>query len=243
MMGQTKVHIMGMGLGSKKGPDEKSYEPSQETLEMYQTLRSSDDGLKCSKKAETTLSCNMDVLNDHHGVSPSSITLFSEVKLEREKDKGLPYRVELAEEARVTNEEELKQTFKGEKQGDVVLCVRILLASDGASSGRRYTATKGVGNAKLTVSYSLQSAKTGEVALAHQFYASQDCSPGAKDADFHEYARVLVRTLSRDIAKEIVDEVETELKTWNSYKSMAWESVKNLGSNPTNEQGTQEVAT
>ena len=187
------------------------FRPSMETEEMFQALQG--DGLKSNKKPDIA------DLSEHDRVPPKEVAVYVDVRLEREKDRNLPHRVMLANQVRDTILTELQSTFHGGKKDhlspdDLVLCVRVLLVSDGSSKGRRWTAAHGVGSAKLTLAYCLQSNVTGKVTAAHQLYATENCAPGASDVCFREYSEAVLRTMARSMADEIKNEVGNEITQW-----------------------------
>mmetsp|Transcript_35795 Transcript_35795/g.73196 ORF Transcript_35795/g.73196 Transcript_35795/m.73196 type:complete len:216 (-) Transcript_35795:162-809(-) len=199
---------------------ESPFQLSSGANEIFLKLQA--DGLKNCKKSSQT---NMDVLGNHKRVFPKNMGVFVDVSLAREKDSSLADRAKLAEEVQRNVLSELQEIFRGDEphegsqlDGEVVLCVRIVLVSDGTSSGHRWMAEHGVGKAKLTLVYCLQSARTGEIAMANQLYACEDCEAGSKDICFREYSAAVVRTLARNLAGDIAEEVTNEIIHWKISK-------------------------
>ena len=190
-----------------------SFRPSPDVNAVFQLLE--EEGLKGSHKGEQK---NMKVLGDYQQVFPKDICVYVDVNLEREKDRELPDRVKLAKEVQETVADELTIVFKGDTNDGTVLCVRVLLLSDGSSLGHRWMAEHGVGEAKLTLAYCLQSS-SGEVAMANQLYAKEDCTPGSKDVCFREYTAAVLRTMARNLAGDIAEEVTNEIMHWKLSKN------------------------
>lgn len=190
--------------------------PSEYAEEIFALLQ--EDGLKGEKShnATVTRTTSMDKLSND---TNKPIGVHVDVKLAREKDRMLSHRVQLAEEVRSIVQEELQTKFDGntnEQDNSLMLCVRVVLVSDGSSSGRRFTS--GVGTAKLTLAYCLQTGGTGgEVAMANQLYAIEDCTHADLES-YWEYSSALVRSMARKLAEDIAVEVTTGINEYKSHK-------------------------
>ena len=188
--------------------------PSEYAEEIFALLQ--EDGLKGeSHNVTVTRTTNMDKLLSNTTNEPIGVHV--DVKLAREKDRMLSHRVQLAEEVRTIVQEELQTKLDGNENDSLILCVRVVLVSDGSSSGgRRFTS--GVGTAKLTLAYCLQSGGSGgEVAMANQLYATKDCTH-ADIESYWEYSSALVRSMARKLAEDIAVEVMTGINEYKSHK-------------------------
>jgi len=210
IMMNNKVHIEEDADNVKTA----SFRPSPVVNATFQLLE--EEGLKGSHKGEQN---NMDALGEYEQVFPKDISVYVDVNLEREKDRELPDRVKLSKEVQETVTNELKTIFQGNTDdGKTTLCVRVLLLSDGSSLGHRWMAEKGTGKAKLTLAYCLQ-ATGGDVAMANQLYATEDCAPGSKDElCFREYTAAIIRTMARNLAGDIAEEVSNAILQWKLSK-------------------------
>ena len=216
--------------------------PSEFAEEVFALLK--EDGIKATNHApllERT-GVNMDLMFHHSANQKSLLSLllsqdktavkigvYVDIKVARDKDQKLPHRVQLSEQVRDIVQEELQSKFgdsnsSGSQEPKLLLCVRLVLLSDGSSSGRRYTSAHG--KAKLTLAYALQDVSTGQVGLANQlFMESQDDNDGsttvAVDLDnYWEYSSAVVRSMARQLAKDIGQEVSNELEAWKlQYKA------------------------
>jgi hypothetical protein len=185
--------------------------PSENAEEIFALLR--EDGLK-EASHEATLTRTTNIYNLLVDVN-KPIRVHVQVKLAREKDTMLPHRVQLAEEVQTIVREELETKFESqEEQDSLMLCVRIVLVSDGSSSGQRYTSS--VGTAKLTIAYCLQSVG-GEVAMANQLYATEDCAHADLES-YWEYSSALVRSMARRLAADIAEKVTAGILEYKSHK-------------------------
>mmetsp|Transcript_2512 Transcript_2512/g.3672 ORF Transcript_2512/g.3672 Transcript_2512/m.3672 type:complete len:254 (+) Transcript_2512:705-1466(+) len=199
-----------------------SFKPSEDAKDVFEILKAS--GLKKNKKAENLV---VDIF-DHTKLFPANIGLCVEANLARKKDRSLPHRVKLAGDVQETILTELQTAFPGglrsgtldKKDNDFegVICVEVLLVSDGSSLGRRFSAKNGVGTAKLTVAYCLQSAKSGKVAAANQLHVREDCAPGKDDISYWEYCSAVVRSMARKVAGDIAEEVTSDMVSWKMQK-------------------------
>jgi hypothetical protein len=197
------------------------FRPSEHAEEIFALLQ--EDGLKEeSHYATLTRTTNIDnlLLQDVN----KRIRVHVDIKLAREKDKTLPHRVHLAEEVQTIVREELETKFDAEEKDALMLCVRVVLVSDGSSSGRRYTSS--VGTAKLTLAYCLQSGG-GEVAMANQLYATEDCTHADLES-YWEYSSALVRTMARRLAGNIAEEVTAGIHDYKSHKQENEELVAKI---------------
>lgn len=204
----TKIHI-------EQDTDhvQQPFRPSPEVNATFELLE--EEGLKESHQGTQN---NMDSLGEPEQVFPKDIGVYVDVSLEREKDRELPDRVKLAKDVQDTVADELKAIFQGSvTDNGTLLFVRVLLLSDGSSLGHRWMAEKGVGEAKLTLAYCLQSS-SGEIAMANQLYATEDCAEGSKDVSFREYSAALVRSMARNLAGDIAEEVFNAIMRWKLDK-------------------------
>jgi len=190
--------------------------PSEYAEEVFALL--AQDGLKAQNHAPTTMrTTDMAVLfRDDITTTTTTMGVYVDVGIARDKDQSLPHRVQLAEEVRVIVENELQTKLNDSKkqQSPLLLCVRIVLLSDGSSLGRRFTADRG--QAKLTLAYCLQSCWSGKVGMANQLYATEDCSTADLD-NYWEYSSAVVRSMARTLASEIAEEVTDGITDWKAH--------------------------
>jgi len=223
--------------------DLSSFCPSEYAEEIFALLQ--EDGLKAQNHARTTMrTTNMDVLFRDGALmmleSTNTIGVHVDVGIARDKDQSLPHRVKLAEEVReiVENELQTKLNSKNqqEKPSPLLLSVRVVLLSDGSSLGRRFTA--GPGEAKLTLAYCLQSRSSGQVGMANQLYATEDCSSADLDS-YWEYSSAVVRSMARKLANNIADEVTTGIADWMSHRKENEERLEKIKVKLANEENLQ----
>jgi hypothetical protein len=172
----------------------------------------------------------MDVLfrNVVTSTAADTIGVHVDLGIARDKDQSLPHRVKLAKEVREIVENELQTQLKTSNDQDsslLLLCVRIVLLSDGSSLGRRFTA--GPGEAKLTLAYCLQSRSSGQVGMANQLYATENCSSADLDS-YWEYSSAVVRSMARKLAKNIAEEVTTGIADWKLHQKENEERLEKI---------------
>jgi hypothetical protein len=194
--------------------------PSEAAEAVFARLK--EDGLKDQNHAPAVdRVTNLDHL-DWEGVVHKNVGVRVDIQIARDKDQTLPHRVQLTQQVRDILEEEFLTIPWIRKNSTtttplLLLCVRIVLLSDGSSKGaRRYTTH--TGTAKLTLAYCLQSVKSGRVGFANQLYEKEDCTSADLDT-YWEYSSAIVRSMARKMAKEIGNEVANRLDEITDHKA------------------------
>ena len=143
---------------------------------------------------------------------PKDIAVNVSTQLQREKDRTLPHRSELATQVCDTVSTELQSVFRGDSENAAAtIFVRILLVSDGSSKGSQWKAKGGLGKAKLTLAWFLVANESNKVVLANQIYLTGYCSLAANSLDHLEFSGAVVRSLGRNGAAQIEEELTSAI--------------------------------
>ena len=198
--------------------------PSKHTEEIFALLV--DDGIK--NQNHNVVLERAGICLDHIDEKQDTdiIGIFVDIHVAREKDLKLPHRAQLCEEVRDIVETEMQTLFPSKPEAatpSMLLCVRVVLLSDGSSAGPH---REDHGRAKLTLAYCLQDISSGKVGMANQLYATEDCSQVTDN--YWEYSSAVVRSLARRLSHDIADEVTAGIQEWKSQAGATKERLNQI---------------